>query len=117
MILKDMDRFSGSTSSLQQLMDQELGHLGENLLLENNLTGTQEVGSSDLFSTAMADLQNYNYLELNPENNEKVVTNDKSPGKSSKKTPEPAPKTPKTPSILGFAKKVTDSEYPLIYRK
>lgn len=48
--------------------------------------------------------------KLNPENNEKVVTNDKSPGKSSKKTPEPAPKTPKTPSILGFAKKVTDSE-------
>ena len=40
----------------------------ENLLLENNLTGTS--GSQDLFSTAMADLQNYNYLELNPDNNE-----------------------------------------------
>ena len=60
----------GLVENVTDNIQQPLGR--ENLLLENNLTGTNEAGTSgnmDLFSTAMADLQNYNYLEMNLDNN------------------------------------------------
>ena len=63
----------GLVENVTDIIQQPLRR--ENLLLENNLTGTQEVGTSDLFSTAMADLQNYNFLELNLDNNNTSSTN------------------------------------------
>ena len=44
----------------------------EHLLLENNMTGTRGDGASDtlgLIATTMADIQNYNFLEMNLDNN------------------------------------------------
>ena len=47
----------------------------EHLLLENNMTGTRGDGASDtlgLIATTMADIQNYNFLEMNLDNNGKT---------------------------------------------
>ena len=60
-----------SVENVTDIIQQPLRR--ENLLLENNLTGTHEAGTSNLFSTAMGDIQNYNFLEMNLDNSTSIT--------------------------------------------
>ena len=66
----DEDAGNCTLGLLENVTENIQQPLGRENLLDNNLTGTPESSAGiDLFSTAMADVQNYNFLEMNLENN------------------------------------------------